>query len=364
MSSGKIEISGINKFYGDVHAVRSVDLTIEAGSYCCFLGPSGCGKSTLLRLIAGHETPDSGEMFIDGQSILNTPARDRPTAMMFQSYALFPHLTCIDNIAFSERMHGIDKATRHKNAREILEVVEMSDYADRLPSQLSGGQRQRIALARALITKPKVLLLDEPLSALDENLRVKMRNELKSVQKLFGITFVHVTHTNTEAIATSDKVIVMGDGVVDQEGTPYEIFNHPSSAYTARFMGGHNVLVSQEGHSGQLRLAIGEGQLIDVSKYLTKKQNGLVVAKSYALRRDLCWLEDIKGNKMSAGVENFKSEVDTIEYEGASFKVTLTSGHPEKIIVRISDVDFYKAQFSEGQTVRCCFKIKNLCPLS
>ncbi len=348
ISSGKIEIIQVDKFYDDVHAVRGVSLTIPAGSYCCLLGPSGCGKSSLLRMIAGHENASAGDMHIDGRSILGLPARQRPTAMMFQSYALFPHLTCLDNVAFSQKMQGVDKVTRHAKAKDMLDMVQMGDFGQRLPAQLSGGQRQRIALARALITEPKVLLLDEPLSALDENLRVLMRNELRQMQQKLGITFVHVTHTNTEAIATSDMVVVMGDGVIDQAGPPREVFNHPASLYTARFMGGHNIVPVRDG-----RLQFGGGQTAEPPKG---------DAGYYSLRQDLTLIEPLAQSSHSAE-PSIEASIARVEYEGASFKVTLDRGDPAPLIARVFDRDFETSGLTVGAPVRLRFEMADLCPM-
>jgi putative spermidine/putrescine transport system ATP-binding protein len=190
-----VELVAVTKRYERVVAVDEISLRIPPASYCCLLGPSGCGKTSTLRMIAGHELVSDGDILIRDRNVTDLPPARRGTAMMFQSYALFPHLNCLDNVAFSLKMRGVGKAERHARAREFLELVEMSDFADRLPAQLSGGQQQRIALARSLITEPEVLLLDEPLSALDPFLRVRMREELKRLQRELGISFIHVTHS-------------------------------------------------------------------------------------------------------------------------------------------------------------------------
>src|SRR6202051_3659720 len=207
-----VELISVTKRYGTTLAVDGISLRIPRGSYCCLLGPSGCGKTTTLRMIAGHEAITDGDILIGGQNVSNLPPVARGTAMMFQSYALFPHLNCLDNVAFSLKMRGVAKRERHQRAREFLGLVHMADFAMRLPAQLSGGQQQRVALARALITQPKVLLLDEPLSALDPFLRVRMREELKRLQRRLDISFVHVTHDQDEALALADLVIVMDEG--------------------------------------------------------------------------------------------------------------------------------------------------------
>jgi putative spermidine/putrescine transport system ATP-binding protein len=205
-----IELAGICKsFDGVTNVVDGVNLKIPDGAYCCFLGPSGCGKTTILRMIAGHEDPSAGEIVIGGENVVGLAPIERRTAMMFQSYALFPHLTVRDNIAFALRVRGQSKTERYRAVDLMMEKVRLTELADRLPANLSGGQQQRVALARAAITEPRVLLLDEPLSALDEQLRVQMRQELRRMQRELGITFVHVTHTQLEAIALADLVVVI-----------------------------------------------------------------------------------------------------------------------------------------------------------
>ena len=240
-------LTSLVKQYGDTRAVDGIDLTIPSGSYCCLLGPSGCGKTSTLRMIAGHELASSGEILLGGKYITHATAADRGTAMMFQSYALFPHLSVLDNVAFSWKMRGKSVAERHVRARELLELVAMTPYLNRLPSELSGGQQQRVALARALMTEPRVLLLDEPLSALDPFLRVQMRAELKRWQQELGFTFVHVTHSQEEAMALADQVVVMSQGRIEQTGSPREVFNAPRSEFVARFMGAHNVIATPKG---------------------------------------------------------------------------------------------------------------------
>src|SRR6266850_6125101 len=240
--SGEVEVLGVTKRFGETVAIQDLSLTIPHGSYCCLLGPSGCGKTTILRMIAGHENPTTGDIRIGGESVVGLPQVRRGTAMMFQSYALFPHRSVLDNVAFALKMRGAGLAERHAKARELITKVQLEKFADRLPAQLSGGQQQRVALARALITNPRVLLLDEPLSALDEFLRLQMRGELRRLQQALGITFIHVTHTQLEAIAVADIVVVMDQGHIAQAGPAPEIYTLPRNAYVARFMGGHNVL--------------------------------------------------------------------------------------------------------------------------
>lgn len=246
-----IEVVGLTKRYGaGKPAVDNINLRIARGSYCCLLGPSGCGKSTTLRMIAGHETVSDGDVLLENRNITDLPAADRGTAMMFQSFALFPHLSALDNVAFSLKMKGVAKIERLAKAQELLERVAMGHLAQRKPNELSGGQQQRVALARALITQPKALLLDEPLSALDPFLRIQMRAELRRWQKELGLTFIHVTHSQEEAMALADTMVVMNHGVIEQSGSPHTIYNKPVNEFVARFMGGHNVIETRVGKIG------------------------------------------------------------------------------------------------------------------
>ena len=260
-----VELVALTKRYAQGQpAVDSIDLRIASGSYCCLLGPSGCGKSTTLRMIAGHETVSSGDVLLEDRNITDLPAAARGTAMMFQSFALFPHLSALDNVAFSLKMKGMARAERHAKAQDLLERVAMGHLAQRKPGELSGGQQQRVALARALITQPKVLLLDEPLSALDPFLRVQMRAELRRWQKELGLTFIHVTHSQEEAMALADTMVVMNQGLIEQVGPPHEVYNKPATEFIARFMGGHNVLDTPAGkiavRNDHMRIATaGEG---------------------------------------------------------------------------------------------------------
>jgi len=245
--SATLELAHLTKSYDGTIAVDAIDLKIPEGSYCCLLGPSGCGKTSTLRMIAGHESASEGDIVLGATNITDLPPASRGTAMMFQSYALFPHLSVLDNVAFALKMRGIDKPTRLAKAQKLLGLVAMEPYAQRLPAQLSGGQQQRVALARALITEPRILLLDEPLSALDPFLRIRMRAELKRLQRELGITFVHVTHSQEEAMALADLAVIMNGGKIEQAGTPREIFNAPRTEFVARFMGGHNVIATDNG---------------------------------------------------------------------------------------------------------------------
>ena len=243
-----LEFAALTKKYGETIAVDKINLKIPSGTYCCFLGPSGCGKTSTLRMIAGHEDISDGDILLGSKIINNFPPAKRGTAMMFQNYALFPHLSCLDNVGFALKMRGVKKIERIKKSLEMLKLVQMDDFLDRFPDQLSGGQQQRVALARALITNPSILLLDEPLSALDPFLRIRMRSELKILQKKLGISFIHVTHSQDEAMALADMIVVMNKGKIEQVGDPYQVFNKPKNEFIANFVGGHNVIIKNKKH--------------------------------------------------------------------------------------------------------------------
>lgn len=236
-----IELRSLTKSYGDKTIINGLNLTINNGEFLTILGPSGCGKTTVLRLIAGLEDPNGGKIILDGQDITDVPAERRFVNTVFQSYALFPHMTIFENVAFGLRMQKVPNAEIKPRVMEALRMVRLEEMAERKPTQLSGGQQQRIAIARAVVNKPKVLLLDESLSALDYKLRKEMQNELKALQRQLGITFIFVTHDQEEALTMSDRIIVMNKGNIEQDGTPREIYEEPKNLFVARFIGEINV---------------------------------------------------------------------------------------------------------------------------
>ncbi len=240
-----VSLRSVTKRYGTFTAIEDITLDIPAGAYCCLLGPSGCGKTTALRMIAGHESVTKGEVYIGDRQVTHLPPAKRNTAMMFQNYALFPHKTIWQNVDFGLKMQGVSTSERKQRVGEILELVGLSHTAERRPNMLSGGQQQRTALARALVTRPHVLMLDEPLSALDENLRVRMRGELRNIQQQFGLTFIQVTHHVEEAFSLSDQVVVMNHGHIDQVATPTQLFNTPASQFVAKFIGDNNIFTGK-----------------------------------------------------------------------------------------------------------------------
>ncbi|MFZ3583103.1 ABC transporter ATP-binding protein [Loktanella sp. DJP18] len=237
-----VALSAISQTFGTFRALDGIDLSFAASEFVVLLGPSGCGKSTLLSILGGFLTPTSGTVLIGGRDMDGVAPRHRPTTTMFQDYALFPHMTLRDNVGFGLRMKGMGRAARHAKADDMLDLVGLRDKAARKPHELSGGQRQRVALARALAVDPDVLLLDEPLGALDLKLRRQMQDELKAIQRKVGTTFVHVTHDQEEAMAIADRIVVMNHGKVEDFGTPEEIYMHPKTLFTANFMGDMNCI--------------------------------------------------------------------------------------------------------------------------
>ena len=252
-----VHFRNVNKFYGSALAVDNLELAIDPGQFVTLLGPSGCGKSTTLRMLGGFETPSSGSIFLDGSDITRLPPNKRNVNIVFQDYALFPHLTVGRNIAFGLELKGMASDVIHKRTMELLSLVKLQDFADRTPDQLSGGQRQRVALMRALAPNPNVLLLDEPLSALDAKLRQQMQIELKSIQQTTGKTFLFVTHDQEEALTMSDVIVVMNNGRIEQMGDPHTLYSRPRSRFVANFIGESNFLeadiISIEGNLAALR---------------------------------------------------------------------------------------------------------------
>jgi len=329
-SSSRVELVSVEKRFGDAVAVAGVSAVFPAGSYCCILGPSGCGKTTTLRMITGHEDPTSGDIVIGDAVSQGLPPSRRGTAMMFQSYALFPHLTCVDNVAFSLRLRGVSKAERRAQALEKLAFVEMAQYAERMPSQLSGGQQQRVALARALMTDPQVLLLDEPLSALDPFLRVRMREELRALQREVGITFIHVTHSQEEAMALSDMIVVMNAGRIEQAAPPKTVFEEPATTFVARFIGGHNVLTKRDLEAAGLR-ALASNPAVSVR------------ADAVSLMRPAETAPP--GSAAAAG------RIAAIEYQGAQVKARIAIAEDVSMTALLDDRAFFQASFEVGDAV-------------
>ncbi len=342
-----IEIRDVVKRYGSFTAIKRATFDISDNEFFTLLGPSGCGKTTTLRMIAGHEHVTSGNVIIGDQTVNALPPASRATAMMFQSYALFPHLDCLSNVAFGLRMRGEDKTSRERQALQMLKLVHMDEYSNRLPQQLSGGQQQRVALARALVTHPRVLLLDEPLSALDPYLRVRMRTELRRLQRELGITFVHVTHSQQEAMALSDFVVVMENGRIEQTGSAQDIFRQPATRFVAQFIGGHNIIdgtvTGHDQHGAVVENASGGRFVVPASRDVAVGER-----VTFSLRNDRI---SIVEQGASHGPSQLPAIVSAIEYQGAWIKIDLDVTDCEEFSIVQDEAEFFKSPLEVGQQV-------------
>ena len=275
----QIELSGVNKYYGAYHALKNIDLSIRKGAFVALVGPSGCGKSTLLRSLAGLETISAGDLVIAGERMNDVPPRKRDLAMVFQSYALYPHMTVEQNLTYSLKIKGVKKAEAKKAAEEVAAITGLSDLLHRYPRELSGGQRQRVAMSRAIIRNPKAFLFDEPLSNLDAALRVHMRKEIRALHDRLGATSVYVTHDQVEAMTMADHVVVMRSGVIEQQGRPLELYDRPANRFVAGFIGSPamNFIPARSSADGKsLSLDLGGEQVIELGKVLPANTELLV----------------------------------------------------------------------------------------
>ena len=312
-----LELTGVQKHFGDVAAVLDFNLSAAKGEFVSFLGPSGCGKTTTLRMIAGFEQPTAGAITIDGRDVTDVPPNRRNVGMVFQSYALFPNVTVGDNIGFGLKVRHAPKDKIKRKVDELLELIHLPDKGDRYPWQLSGGQQQRIALARALAIEPEVLLLDEPLSALDAKIRVALRREIRAIQRQLGITTVYVTHDQEEALSLSDRVVVMSEGRIEQIGAPPEIYNKPATPFVASFVGTLNLVAAQVVNAETGRLSIG-GQEVHASKPIVEAATGSTV--TLALRPESIELGE------GGGANRFTGPVEDIGFLGSIVRIRIHVG--------------------------------------
>jgi putative spermidine/putrescine transport system ATP-binding protein len=297
-----LEIENLRKSFGPVAVVQHFDLAIQRGEFVSFLGPSGCGKTTTLRMVAGFEQPTSGAIRINDKDVTGLRPNQRNVGMVFQSYALFPNMTVADNVGFGLKVAKRPTAEIRPRVEEMLKLIKLPTHAGRYPYQLSGGQQQRVALARALAVKPQVLLLDEPLSALDAKIRISLREEIRSVQRSLGITTIYVTHDQEEALSMSDRIVVMNEGRVEQIGTPFEIYNFPRTRFVASFVGTLNILRGRVVDPATGRIAIDDQEVV-AGRGLTDAKAGDI--RSVALRPEAVTLQDQRGdrNKLNGTIE-------------------------------------------------------------
>jgi putative spermidine/putrescine transport system ATP-binding protein len=313
-----LDISGVRKTYGTNPVVREFDLAVERGEFVSFLGPSGCGKTTTLRMVAGFEHPTVGTIKIGGKDVTNLPPNQRNIGMVFQAYALFPNMTVADNIGFGLKVAKKPSAEIGPRVKEMLELIKLPHLADRYPYQLSGGQQQRVALARAIANKPQVLLLDEPLSALDAKIRVSLREEIRSLQKALGITTIFVTHDQEEALSMSDRIVVMSEGRMEQVGNPFEIYNYPKTRFVAGFVGTLNTLKAQVVDPSSGRLSI-DGQEAVTTRPLNGSAAG--TERTVALRPEAVAL-----GERTEGRNSLSGTIDEVGFLGSVVRIKVRLG--------------------------------------
>lgn len=348
MAEKCLELKDIKKAFSKEEVLKEISLSIEKGEFITLLGSSGCGKTTTLRIIAGLETPDSGQVFLDGKDVTALPPEARDVNTVFQNYALFPHMTVADNIGYGLKLKKTPKAEIKKRVSEMLELVQLPGYEKRKPSELSGGQKQRVAIARSLINNPKVLLLDEPLGALDLQLRRTMQLELKKLQKKLGITFIYITHDQEEAINMSDRIAVMNHGVFEQIGSPDEIYNHPKTSYVATFVGNANILKGtvEKTEDEILKVSLA-GETVSVALEGRSLKVGTPV--TMAVRSENLIFDE----ECQSGLE---ATVEEKSFAGGLLRVVLKLSDGTEVIANRHGID---AGVQPGQKVTCHFDAKN-----
>ena len=340
ITTASISIKNLSKHFDSVKAVDDVNLEVEAGTLVCLLGPSGCGKTTTLRMIAGFEDPTSGHIYIGEDNITEVPPYARPTAMVFQSYALFPHMSIYDNVAYGLRARRLSKAEIAERVPEVIKLMELEGHEKKSPPQLSGGQQQRVALARALVIRPKVLLFDEPLSNLDALLRVRMRSEIRSIQQRLGITSVYVTHDQEEAFSIGDRVAIMNRGKLVQMGSPRELYREPADRFVAEFVGLSNIV------PGEVLETTGKGTTVQVlgqTIHSRRPPQGAGKNVSVVLRPEALSLGQ-------AGESGIPARVLTLAFTGPVARYTVAINDETVLIVDLANPD-QDQFFEEGSAV-------------
>ncbi|HEV7251605.1 MAG TPA: ABC transporter ATP-binding protein [Mesorhizobium sp.] len=328
MSDPFLSIRGVRKDFGPTTVVKDFDLEVARGEFVSFLGPSGCGKTTMLRMVAGFEEPSAGRILIGGRDVTGLKPNRRDVGMVFQAYALFPNLTVADNIGFGLKVAGKPRSEREVRVKELLGLIKLDAFADRYPYQLSGGQQQRVALARALAPQPKLLLLDEPLSALDAKVRLSLREEIRQIQQRLGITTVFVTHDQEEALSISDRIVVMNAGRAEQVGTPFEIYNRPATRFVASFVGTLNLLEATVADNGRGVMDI-DGQQVELGRPIDRRAGDAI---ALAVRPEALALGDAGGQ--GPGLFGI---VRDVSFLGSVIRVRVDLGKTTLLLDRFND---------------------------
>ena len=349
-----LDLIGLTKvFAGGTVAVDDVNLHVDHGEYVVLLGPSGCGKTTTLRMIGGHEYPTEGDILLDGQSLVDLPPHKRPTTTVFQHFALFPHRSVLTNVEFGLKMHGVGKDERRKRAFEALEMVGLTPLADRKPRALSGGQQQRVALARVLVTKPKALLLDEPLGDLDRLLQLRMRVELRNLQRQLGLMFIHVTHNQEEALSMADRIVVMNEARIQQVADPLTIATKPATDLVARFMGDNNIIRGTVTEREGDRLVVEDEQHVRASVRAPGAQQAVGDTAMIAVRAAAVTV-DASGAEGS-GLNSAECEIVFVEFLGDLVKLHLLAGG-ERMLAKVGAEQYPALRGREGERIRISWK--------
>ncbi len=348
-----LDLVGLTKvFAGGTVAVDDVNLHVDHGEYVVLLGPSGCGKTTTLRMIGGHEYPTEGDILLDGESLVDLQPHKRPTTTVFQHFALFPHRTTLQNVEFGLKMHGIGKAERREESMKALEMVGLEALADRKPSALSGGQQQRVALARVLVTKPKALLLDEPLGDLDRLLQLRMRVELRNLQRQLGLMFIHVTHNQEEALSMADRIVVMNDARIQQVADPLTIATRPSTEVVARFMGDNNIIRGKVTQRDGDRLVVEDAQHVRASVLAPGASHAVGDPAMIAIRAAAVTV----GTDGSTGdLNSAECEIVFVEFLGDLVKLHLLASG-ERMLAKVGAEEYPRLRGREGERIRISWR--------